>query len=347
MNIELPEVALMNARRFQLLLNSDDCILIVGADRIIRYANDAFGALWQTTGNAFTGRDFAEDLPEATRKWYMAKLSLFTPENNTMSFTLKSGREGSKIWMLWKVTGIYSPTGVLEEVMAVGKDVHDKIETQQEKEKILNTLNAFKKAIDSNIICTITDEKGIITYANRNFSLISGYTQEEMLGRTHNIVNSGYHPTEFFAHMWRTIKSGRMWTGEIKNRTKAGGYYWVNSVIIPIKDTKKKITGFLSLRIPIDKQKEMEEERKRYQKSLEEMLFIVSHEIRKPLTSCQGLLYIMRDEQPTTTDEYNELIGYLISTADELNDYSYKLNEYLEKNIKREFPSPTHLASRL
>ena len=91
----------------------------------------------------------------------------------------------------------------------------------------------------------------------------------------------------------------------------------------------------------------MEEERKQYQKSLEEMLFIVSHEIRKPLTSCQGLLYIMRDEQPNTKAEYDEFISYLISTADELNDYSYKLNEYLEKNIKRELPSPTHLASRL
>jgi PAS domain S-box-containing protein len=344
---EIPEIDTINNRRYQLLLDSDDCILIVGADRLIRFVNRAYISLWNNEELDFRNKDFTEGLSETKKRWYLKQMAGISAENPVVSFTLKSGREGAKVWMFWKVTGIFDNKGTLEEVLAVGKNIHDKVETQRENERILNTLTAFKKAIDSNIICSITDEKGIITYTNRNFCNISGYSQEEMLGRTHNIVNSGFHQPEFFANMWRTIKSGKMWTGEVKNKKKNGGYYWVNSVIIPIKDKKKRISGFLSLRIPIDKQKEMEEERKQYQKSLEEMLFIVSHEIRKPLTTCQGLLYIMRDEQPADTIEYDEMISYLISTADELNDYSYKLNEYLEKNIKRELPSPTHLASRL
>lgn len=346
MNVANPDNQL-NYKRYQFLLNSDDYILIAGADKTIRYANNACTKLWNTSAESLIGIDFTIGLPFEKQKWYFKQLSQLSMENPTISFTVKWGYGDAKKWVHWKVNAIYSDNGALEEFFAIGKDIHDKIENQNEKERILNTLNAFKKAIDSNIICTITDEKGIISYANRNFCLISGYSRNELLGSTHRIVNSGYHSSEFFANMWRTIKSGKMWTGEIRNRNKGGGYYWVNSVIIPIKDKKRQITGFLSLRILIDKQKELEEERRIYQKSLEEMLFIVSHEIRKPLTSCQGLLYIMQEEQPATTAEYNELITYLISTADELNEYSYKLNDYLENNIRRHLPSPTYMASRL
>lgn len=322
--------------RYKLFLNSDDYILIIGPDRRIKYTNKAYCTLWRTEENDHIGIDFTIGLPEEKAKWYTERMSRLTVDNPTLSLTIKSGRDGFREWVSWKVTALFDEQGNLLEVIAIGRNVHDAIEAQQEKEKLLNTLNAFKKAIDTNIICTITDAKGVITYANHNFCSISKYTQDEIHGNTHSIVNSGHHPRSFFAGMWRTISSGKMWTGEIKNRAKDGSYYWVNSVIIPIKDNRKRIAGYLSLRILINKQKQMEEERKVYQQSLEEMLFMVSHEIRKPITTCQGLLYIMQEDQPRSEDEYNEFISYLISTAEELNNYSYKLNEYLEKNIKRQ-----------
>ncbi|WP_345077264.1 PAS domain S-box protein [Nemorincola caseinilytica] len=323
-------------RRYALLIDSDDLILVIGADGKRNYVNKAFADLWQTKAENLMGQTFTAGLPEDKAHRYMQQMASLTTEKPSVSLTIRSGIDGHREWVSWKATGIFDDSGTLLEVMVVGRNVNEAIETKQEKETLQNTLNAFKTAINSSMICTITDEKGIITYANRNFCEISQYSLREIHGRTHNIVNSGHHPRSFFTEMWQTICSGKMWTGEIKNRAKDGSYYWVNTVIIPIKNNRQKISGFLSLRIVINKQKEMEEERKIYQRSLEEMLFMVSHEIRRPIATSQGLLYLMRDDVPTTTEECQEMVGYLISTIEELNDYSYKLNEYLEKNIIRE-----------
>ena len=109
----------------------------------------------------------------------------------------------------------------------------------------------------------------------------------------------------------------------------------MKSVIIPIKERGNVITGFLSLRILIDDRKRMEEEKNIYLKSLESMLFIVSHEIRKPITGCQGILNLLTQERGSLSEEeYNDAVSYLASSASELDGYSRKLNEYIEHNIK-------------
>lgn len=334
--VQMKELKDTKDRRYDILMNSDDPILVIGADRTRKFVNKAFTDLWRAKEEDLLGIDFTSGLEEERALWYIKQMAQLTPAHPTLSLTIRSGPDGHREWICWKATAIFDDNASLTEVMVIGRNVDDTIEVKQERDNLQNTLNAFQTAVTTNFICTITDEKGLITYANRNFCEISQYSLREVYGRTHNIVNSGHHPRSFFVEMWQTIGSGNMWTGEIKNRAKDGTYYWVNTVIIPIKDNRKKITGYLSLRILINKQKEMEEEKKVYQRSLEEMLFMVSHEIRRPIATSQGLLYLMRDDIPTTQEECEEMVSYLISTIEELNDYSYKLNDYLEKNIKRE-----------
>lgn len=318
-------------------MDSHDFVLVIGADKIGRYANNAFLHLWEKRGHGFVGHDFTLGLSQHKATWYTRQMSRLSPAKPSVTMTVKTPT-GSKEreWVRWNATGIFDTNGDLLEVLATGSRVHDFVETQIEKNKLLKTLNAFRRAIDANIICTITDEKGIIKYANRHFCTVSGYTQAEIVGNSHNVVNSGHHAPEFFADLWQTILAGKMWTGEIKNKAKDGSYYWVNSVIIPIRDRKRKITGFLSLRTPIDKEKQMQEEREQYKRSLEEMLYMVSHEIRKPITNSQGIAYIMKEQPPANDEQYGEYVDYLISAAEELSRYSYKLNQYLENNIRKD-----------
>lgn len=96
-------------------------------------------------------------------------------------------------------------------------------------------------------IVTRTDTKGRITYANPAFIEISGFTKEELIGQPHNIVRHPDMPPAAYEDMWRTLKAGYPWRGIVKNRTKDGGFYWVEAYATPITENGE-ITGFISVR---------------------------------------------------------------------------------------------------
>jgi aerotaxis receptor len=100
---------------------------------------------------------------------------------------------------------------------------------------------------ENTFIYSQTDLKGRIVVANEAFATISGYTEEEMIGKPHNMVRHPDMPKEAFADMWCSLKSGRPWRGMVKNRRKDGGYYWVVANVSPVRECGK-IVGYQSLR---------------------------------------------------------------------------------------------------
>jgi len=103
---------------------------------------------------------------------------------------------------------------------------------------------------ESGLIVSSTDLKGIITYANRTFCRIAGYTKQELTGKNHNIVRHPDMPKVAFKELWDTLKSGKEWTGIVKNLRKDGLYYWVYSHITPVTDNDGKIVGYTAARRP-------------------------------------------------------------------------------------------------
>lgn len=98
------------------------------------------------------------------------------------------------------------------------------------------------------IIVSQTNEKGIIIFANADFCTISGYELEELVGNPHNMVRHKDMPKWAFEDLWKTIKSGKIWKGIVKNRTKEGGYYWVNATVFPSKSVDGSIR-YISVRV--------------------------------------------------------------------------------------------------
>ncbi len=94
-----------------------------------------------------------------------------------------------------------------------------------------------------------TDLKGIITYANDAFVAISGFTREELIGSSHNIIRHPDMPEAAFADLWATLKKGLPWRGLVKNRCKNGDSYWVHAFVVPIK-SDGRIIGYQSVRTP-------------------------------------------------------------------------------------------------
>ena len=101
---------------------------------------------------------------------------------------------------------------------------------------------------EGKVIISQTDTKGIITFANRRFCEISGYTVEELVGQPHNIIRHPDMPKAAFAKMWETIQGGQTWNGLVKNLRKDGLYYWVDTEVMPIKDENENITGYIAAR---------------------------------------------------------------------------------------------------
>jgi len=103
---------------------------------------------------------------------------------------------------------------------------------------------------EKGLIVSSTDLKGIITYANRTFCNIAGYTKQELTGKNHNIVRHPDMPKAAFKELWDTIQAGKEWTGVVKNLRKDGQYYWVYSHITPIMDKEGEIIGYTAARRP-------------------------------------------------------------------------------------------------
>lgn len=136
------------------------------------------------------------------------------------------------------------------------RELIEDISKRREVEKILLD---FKLALDNHTIVAVTDISGKITYANEQFCAITKYSREELIGQTHRIINSGYHPKEFFQNLWETIQSKKVWKGVIRNRAKDGSFYWVQSTMVPFLDNSGNITQYFSIRTDITEQKQIED----------------------------------------------------------------------------------------
>ena len=174
----------------------------------------------------------------------------------------------------------------------------------------MKELDDYKYALDESAIVAITDTKGIIIHANDNFCKISKYSREELIGKNHRIINSGFHPKEFIKDLWDTITSGKIWKGELKNRAKDGTAYWVDTTIVPFLNPDGKPYQYVAIRSDITLRKYSEENLLKSLKEVSDYKFALDESSIVAITDQKGIINFV-NENFCKISKYSkeELIG--------------------------------------
>ncbi len=211
---------------------------------------------------------------------------------------------------------------VNEEIILKAAMWIDYKRSQRQIKKSTKLLQEYKDAVDEGSIVTKTDLKGIITYVNEPFCELTGYKQEELIGKPHSIVRHPDMPKETFQELWKTIvKKKKSWSGKIKNLKKDGSTFWINALIKPILDEKGNITEFIGLKNDItqeenikdyfklkfkDSQKDLENSikmAKQYENALDESNIVTR-------TNLQGIFtYVNRKFEQISGYKSEEVLG--------------------------------------
>jgi PAS domain S-box-containing protein len=200
------------------------------------------------------------------------------------------------------------------------------IEDISNRKKVEKELKKLSLAIEQNPVSVmITNNEGIIEYCNPRFFEITGFDKQELLEQNPKILKSGKMPDEFYAELWQTITSGKIWSGEVINKNKKGEFYWESKSISPIVDEHGQITNFVAIGEDISERKKIEKELISAKEKAEEsnrlksaFLANISHEIRTPMNGIMGFTDLLKNSINLRQEEESEYLSLIFQSSKRL-----------------------------
>jgi PAS domain S-box-containing protein len=159
--------------------------------------------------------------------------------------------------VLWSHTYGRNPDGTIDNITSLGMDISETRRTRRELQRLTLAIEQSPMSV------VITDPEGTIEWVSSGFTRISGYSLDEARGKNPRILNSGLMAKQVYNDLWRTIKAGRTWRGELLNRNKYGTLYWESVTITPVLDSAGRITDYLSIKQDITERIAAEQEMKK------------------------------------------------------------------------------------
>lgn len=200
---------------------------------------------------------------------------------------------------------IYYSVRINDHQQLINEKINESlVQTSDYLENVNAELQAQRNAINNSGSLLITDEHQNIVSANDNFLTLSGYLLTELKGENANFLISEYHDEAFLQAMKKTVESGEVWRGELKNNQKGGNYFWTQTAISPIYNQDKKQKGYLIIMFNITKLKDDEERLERLNFEKDRILYAVAHDLKNPLLNFKSLLDMMKAGIVKKEDEH-------------------------------------------
>ncbi len=301
------------------LIDEQFYVFILNDDGTVSYCNERFASLFNETKDSLIGKHYYS-LPLHFEDEAFSPSDWNRHEPKTIRITNRSDHSH---WLFASEFPIVSKEESINQHLYVATDITKERE-KYNKAKQLNTyLKQIEEALHQSSIVSITNSRGIITYVNEKFCEISRYDKSEIIGKTHRLFNSNYHSKTFFSQLWDTIQSGKQWQGNLRNCTKNGDVFWLNTIIIPFLDKNGLPYQYISIQNDITKTKEIEA-------SLEVAL---RNDFRQTVKHLQNIIFKYEVKDPLSI-EFTMVEGQFLDElgikAEDLNGFSL-LKKFQEK----------------
>ncbi len=272
------------------------------SDNRVLYVSPAYKDIWGSTVQSLY-----KDPVSWMRKIYPSDFPFvkvaFQNLKTTHSFNIEYRiikNPGKIRWIRHRVYPIKDKNNIIYRYTSIAEDITEQKLSQDQIRKLSHAVQQNPALI------MITDPSGKIEYVNPKFTQTTGYTLDEIIGKTPSILKSGYTTKEEYDILWKTIKSGGTWKGELKNKKKNGDLYWESAIISPITNEQGEITNFISVKEDITGKKyqaeqliKAKEQAEKSDKLKSEFIAQMSHEIRTPLNNILTYTSLIKDELDT------------------------------------------------
>jgi diguanylate cyclase (GGDEF)-like protein/PAS domain S-box-containing protein len=261
------EVQFKELADLQFALDQHAIVAVTDVQGTITYVNDKFCSISQYSKDELIGQNHRILTSGYHPKEFFEQMYQTIANGKVWHGEIKNRAKGGSIyWVDTTIVPTLSTEGKPQQYVAIRADITERKQAEEAvKASLATSENAIKEladqkfALDQHSIVAVTDVRGTITYVNEKFCAISQYSKDELIGRNHRILNSGYHLKDFFQKMYRTIAGGAVWHGEIKNRAKDGSLYWVDTTIVPFLDPQGRPRQYVAIRTDITERKVAEE----------------------------------------------------------------------------------------